>query len=241
MSLSTKDVKTGGDFTPKNIVPGNVKAKIFKVELDQPEFLEEKDGYFLLLHLETEKPHEDFVGFHTDWQDENSPTFDGQTGKVKASKWAYQDSETKKGVKIERDMEMMKFLKNLCEAAGEKSIAWWNKVDKKFETIEDLVEAFNKAKPFDGVWVNWCIGGRQYTKQNGYKGWDLHLPKFSADGVPFESVDAINKRILTFDKDDHTEISKPKPVDEFGDGADLAADGDDGGLPPMADSPEFEL
>jgi hypothetical protein len=65
MSLSTKDVKTGGDFTPKNIEPGNVKAKIFKIELDQPEFLKKDDGYFVLLHLETPKPNDDFVGFHT--------------------------------------------------------------------------------------------------------------------------------------------------------------------------------
>jgi hypothetical protein len=108
--LSTSDVKTGGDFTPKNIEPGNVKAKIFKVELDQPPFLLDDKGYFLLLHLETEKPNEEFVGFHTVFGDDSSPTFEGQTGKVKASRWAYKDATTPKGVEISRDKEMMKLL-----------------------------------------------------------------------------------------------------------------------------------
>jgi len=233
MSLSTKDVKTGGDFTPKNIEPGNVKARIFKVELDQPPFLQDDKGYFLLLHLETKKPNKDFVGFHTVFGDDTSPTFEGQTGKVKASRWAYKDTVTKTKVKIMRDDEMMKFFKNLCEAAG--CVDWWNKVDNKYETIEEFVDAFNTAAPFKDIWINWCIGGRQYTKQNGYKGWDLHLPKFSAAGIPFEAMDSIKKRLLTFDKADHTEVTEPKPVDSFS--------GDDTGseLPPMAETPEFEL
>lgn len=235
MSLSTKDVKTGGNFTPKNIEPGNVKARIFKIELDQPPFLQDDKGYFLIMHLETEKPNEDFVGFHTVFGDDSSPTFEGQTGKVKASKWAFKDAVTKTKVKISRDDELMKFFKNLCEALG--AVDWWNSVDNKYETIEDFVDAMNEAAPFKDVWINWCIGGRQYTKQNGYKGWDLHLPKFSSAGIPFESLDAIKKRLLTFDKVDHTEITQPKPIDSFP--ADDVSGGGD--LPPLAPTPEFEL
>jgi hypothetical protein len=231
--LSTKDVKTGGDFTPKNIEPGNIKAKIFKVELDQPSFLVDDKGYFLLLHMETEKPNEDFVGFNTIFGDDSSPKFDGQTGKVKASRWAYKDTTTKTGVEISRDKEMMKFMKNLCEAIG--CMDWWDKVDEKYATIEDFVDAFNEAAPYKDKWVNWCIGGRQYTKQNGYKGWDLHLPKFSTAGAPMENVDAVKKSLLTFDKADHTEITVPKAVEEFG------PEGSSDDLPPMAAEEDFQL
>jgi len=233
-NLSTKDVKTGGDFTPKNIEPGNVKAKMFQIELDQPDFLKKDDAYFVVLHLETEKPNPEFVGFHKVFGDESSPTFDGQTAKVKASRWSYRDTTTNKGIEISRDQEIMKFLKNICEATG--CLDWWNKMDNKIPTIEQFVEKFNEDKPFEGVFVNWCIGGRQYDKPNGYKGWDLHLPKFSKAGIPFESLNAVNPRVLKFDPVDHTEIAEAKPVDEFG-----GDDGDEEGLPPMADSPEFEL
>jgi len=234
--LSTSDVKTGGDFTPKNIEPGNVKAKIFKVELEQPPFLVDDKGYFLILHMETEKPTDDFVGFHTVFGDESSPTFEGQTGKVKASRWAYKDSTTPKGVEIFRDKEMMKFMKNLCTAIG--CEAWWKKVDNKYDTIEEFIAAFEKDQPFKDKWVNWCIGGREYTKTNGYKGWDLHLPKFGSMGAPMENVDAVKKNLLTFDKADHTEITVPKPVEEFGDDLD-GAEGSD--LLPMAADEDFKL
>jgi len=235
--LSTKDVVTGGggDFTSKMIEPGNVKARIYNVELEQPSFLEKDDGYFLVLHLETEKPTDDFVGFNTVFGDESSPLHDGQIGKVKANRWAYKDGETKSGIEIKRDAEIMKFMKGLCEELD--CMAWWNKVDNKYETIEDFIAAFNADAKYQDTWLNWCVGGRQYTKQNGYKGWDLHLPKFSRMGVPFESLTVVKKRLLPFDVADHTEITEPKPVDEFG------GSSDDGGddLPPMADAPEFEL
>jgi hypothetical protein len=231
--LSTKDVKTGGDFVPKNIEPGNVKARVNSIELDQPQFLEKDDAFFLVLHLETEPPSDDFVGFHKVFGDDTSDTYTGQTGKVKASKWSFKDSTTPKGVEIKRDAEIMKFLKNLCE--GLDLVAWWNKVDNKYETIEDFVKAMNKELSED-TWMNWCIGGRQYQKQNGYKGWDLHLPKFSKAGIPFEALDSIKKRVLTFDEADHTEVTKPKPVDNFGDAPEGGAD-----LPPMASAPDFEL
>lgn len=235
--LSTKDVAApgGGDFVSKMIEPGNIKAKLYKVELDQPNFLEKDDGYFLCLHLETEKPTEDFVGFSTVFGDDSAPLHDGQIGKVKANRWAYKNGETKSGVAISRDAEIMKFMKGLCEELG--CTKWWNKVDNKYETIEDFIDAFNADAEYQDTWLNWCIGGRQYTKQNGYKGWDLHLPKFSRMGVPFQSLDAVKKNLLVFDPADHTEITEPKPVDSFG------ATTDDGGddLPPMTDAPEFEL
>lgn len=236
--LSTKNVKTAADFTPKNLEPGNVKARMLDIVLDQPDFLKKDDAYFVVMNLEGEKPSEDFVGFHTVFGDESSPTFEGPTAKVKASKWSYRTSTTKKGVVIDRDEEIMKFLKNLCEALG--CVDWWNAVDNKYETIQDFVTAFNKEKPFAGIWANWCIGGRQYTKPNGYKGWDLHLPKFSKDGIPFEAVDVANSRLAIFNYDAHTEITEAKPVDDFEDIAvdDTAVHSD---LPDMEDAADFEL
>jgi len=151
MSLSTSNVETGGGYVPKNIQPGNVKAKLYSIELDQPDWLKKKDGYHLMLNLETEKPSDDFVGFNIVWDDPNSGTFEGQTGRVKANKWGFSDFKNKT-VDINRDLEIMKFIKHLCEAFD--CMDWWAQVDNKFDTIEDFVKAFNDDAPFKDVYIN---------------------------------------------------------------------------------------
>lgn len=238
MSLSTKDVKSGGgNFMPKGIQPGNVKAKIYKVELDQPDWLKKKDGYHVLLHLETEKPSDDFVGFNKVWDDPSSGTFEGQTGRIKATKWGYSDFKNAT-VDINRDMEIMKFVKSLCEALG--CMDWWEKVDEKYDTIEDFIKAFNDDAPFEGTYINWCIGGREYTKQSGYKGYDLSLPKFSKTGIPFEALDVEDSRLATYNAEEHLEVSEPAPVDDFGDD-DTEVEASTDEFPEIEDAPEFEL
>jgi hypothetical protein len=234
MSLSTSKVETGGGYVPKNIQPGNVKAKLYKIELDQPDWLKKKDGYHLMLNLETEKPSDDFEGFNIIWDDPNSGKFEGQTGRVKANKWGFSDFKNKT-VDINRDLEIMKFIKHLCEAFD--CMDWWAGADNKFDTIEDFVKAFNDDAPFKDIYINWCIGGREYTKQSGYKGYDLSLPKFAKSGIPFEALDAKNSRLAKYDEDEHLEISEPAPVDDFGNDDDDSQDE----FPEMEDAPEFEL
>ena len=127
MGLSTKDVKSGSDsnFVNKTIQPGNIEAKLNNIELHQPPFLEADSGYYLCLNLETTKPTDDFEGFLIDKDDASKGKYEGQVGRVKASKWPYKDGTTKSGIEISRDNEMMKVMKSLCEAL--KLMTWWKK------------------------------------------------------------------------------------------------------------------
>lgn len=243
MALSTKDVKSGEGGLPKTIQPGNTKATILGVSLNQPSFLKEKDGYFVVLELLGPKPAEDFEGFLIDKDNPDGPRYDGPVGRVKSSRWAYQDSTTKSGVAINRDNEIMKFIKNLCEEIGGKAKAWWEASDNKYNTIEELVEGFNSDAPFKGVSLEFCICGRGYHNAEGYVNYDLYLPKFSKQGIPFEAVGKAKSRLLVFNEDDHVEQPEAKEVEGFsGDEADTTStEGDD--FPSPGDTPpvEFEL
>lgn len=224
--LSTKNVKksSGESFIPKLLEPGNFEAKINSIKLEQPDWLKKDNAYHIILDIEGRKPSEDFEGFLIDFNDPSKGKHVGQIGKVKATKWPYKDfhkeaTDGKDAINIDRNDEILKFLLNVVEAIGPAAEKWWDSVNDKYDTIEDFVKAFNKAGFFNDVFLNWCVGGRQYTKQNGYKAWDLFLPKFSREGIPFESLNVVKKRILTFDESKHTEISEPKPVEEFGEAA----------------------
>jgi hypothetical protein len=163
MALSTKDVKTGGEGggLPKTIQPGNTSAQILEVRLDQPNFLVKENGYFLILEMMTPKPTEDFVGFLLNKDNPDGGNYEGPVGRVKGSRWAFRDGKTKSGIEIKRDNEIMKYLKNLCEALGGAAMTWWDASDEKYNTIEEMVEAFNADAPFKGIEMNYCICGRE--------------------------------------------------------------------------------
>jgi hypothetical protein len=242
MALSTKDVKSGEGGLPKTIQPGNTKAVILGVSLNQPAFLKEKDGYFVVLELMGPKPTEDFEGFLIDKDNPDGPRYEGPVGRVKSSRWAYQDSTTKSGVAISRDNEIMKFIKNLCEELGGKSKAWWDASDNKYETIEELVEGFNSDAPFKGASLEFCICGRGYHNTEGYVNYDLYLPKFSKQGIPFEAAGKAKSRLLVFNEEDHVEEPEAREVEEFSGDDNSAPAADDAdfsteGIPPA----EFEL
>ena len=239
MALSTKDVKTGGEGgLPKTIQPGNTSAQILEVRLDQPQFLVKEDGYFLILEMMTPKPAENFVGFLLDKDNPDGGHYEGPVGRVKASRWSFRDGKTKSGVEISRDNEIMKFVKNLCEALD--IMAWWDSVDEKYNTIEDFINAFNTDAPFKGKSMECCIAGRQYYNNDGYINHDLYLPKFSKDGVPFEAPETAKSRLLVFNEEDHIEKAEPREVEEFsGDDStdDTSLDLDGGDPTPV----EFDL
>jgi hypothetical protein len=241
--LSTKDVKTGGEGgMPKTIQPGNTTAVMHGIKLDQPPFMVAENGYFVVLSLETPKPADDFVGFLLDKDNPTGGNYEGQVGRVKASRWAYKDGTTKGGAEISRDKEIMKFMKNLCEALD--IMAWWDAADEKHPTIEAFIEAFNAEKAWEGKSINYCIAGREYYNKDGYVNHDLHLPKFSKAGIPFEAIDAPKGRILTFNEADHIEKAEPKEVENFEGEAETAENKDflaEDDAPAAGGTPEFEL
>ena len=213
MGLSTKDVKTGGgeNFTNKTIQPGNVEAKINSVTLDRPSFLEADQGYYFLLNLETAKPTDDFEGFLLDKDNPEGGRHEGQVGRVKIGKWPYKDN-TFKGIEIKRDIEILKGIKRICTELGIEK--WWKKVDEKFDTIEEFVDAFNKDKPFKDKMMTFCVCGREYYNKAGYIAYDLYLPKFGKEGKAFSTTE---NETLVFNPDNHIDYAqKPTPVEDFG-------------------------
>jgi len=237
--LSTKDVKTGGGL-PKIIEPGEHILKINAVSLSRPEFdqIQKDQGYFIVLDVET-KPIEGFEGFQIDIDDPSKGHYEGQIGQVKTSRYYYRDGATKTGIEINRDMEILKQIKNICIAT--KCQDWFEKVDGKYDTIELFVEAFNKEKPFKDKYVKFCIAGKDFEKKNNYIGHDLFLPKLSRGRVAFEAVDTKVSKLITFDESEHIITLDQSPVDSF------SGDGTDPMLPnsnvdiDLGAAPDFEL
>lgn len=236
--LSTKDVKTGGG-QPKIIEPGVHVLKINKVILSRPEFqaIQQEEGYFMVLDVES-KPIDGFVGFQIDPDDESKGHYKGQIGQVKTNRYYYRDSQTKSGIEISRDMELLKQIKNICIATN--TLSWFEKADGKYETIEEFVDAFNKDMPFKDVYLKFCIGGKEFEKKNNYVGYDLYLPKLTKGKLAFEAENAKASKLIEFNEAEHVIALNQTSVNSFGGGAADPLSGDNiGDLPKMPD--EFEL
>jgi hypothetical protein len=195
-------------FTPKNILPGNNICKINKIYLQQCPFENKytgnKDGYYLILELETEPIGENFEGFLIDKNNESLGRFAGQTARVKYSEYPFQNSKTRSGLEINRNDELLRALNLICKETG--CTSWIDdNQNNKFETIEEVFEAFNNQKPFENKWLRVCLGGREYLKGE-YKAYDLFFPRFSKNGVPFESADTEKSNIAVFNEADHIKV-----------------------------------
>jgi len=205
--LSTKDIKTGGGGVSKTFQPGNTLAKIRAVRLDEFKFRE--NAYHLILDMEGPDLGADFEGFFIDKDNESLGRHKGQVGQVKASEWAYSDGETKSGIPVSRDIEILKFLKSLCKALDIED--WLEKNDSKHDTIEAYIKAFNKDKPFKDKFIEYCIGGKEYVNRGGYTNYDLFLPKFVKGAAPFGTT-----RVIKYDESAHLRKKKEDTVSEFG-------------------------
>ena len=175
--ISTKNIEESkGGGVAKTIHPGNIKATILGIELEPFKFL--PDSYHVILFLESEELGDGFEGFMLNKDNPSLGYHKGQVGRVKVSEYAYADATTKNGNEIKRDSEMLKCIKNLCTALGPKALKWLDSQDGKHDTIESLFEQFNIDQPFKEIYLDFCIGGKEYTNKKGYPAYDLHLPKF---------------------------------------------------------------
>lgn len=208
-----KEKMSSGGGKAKNINPGIVKAKINSIQLEQPEFLKKKNGYFLVLNIETEKLGDDFEGFLIDPNDESKGRYEGQVGKIKMSSFAFQDTKLKSGVEIIRDNEIIKQLIRLTEETN--TYEWLASKDEKLESIEQLIEEFNKENPLKDIFLYFVIGGRGYHNKQGYVAYDLHLPKFTNEGKLFSMNE---DELVTFTKETMVEEPEKKEMESFDDG-----------------------
>lgn len=217
--ISTKNIKTAGEGgLPKLIQPGNISAKILDVTLESFKYVPE--SYHIILSLETE-PIEGFEGFAIDKDNLSLGHHKGQIGKVKTNEYAYATATTRTGVEINRDIEMLKFLKNLCTALGNKALKWLDDQDGKHNTIESLFEQFNIDQLYKDVFLNWCVAGKEYTNKNGYKAYELFLPRFEKGKSPFSSEDKKPYELIAFSETTHIKRKESKAVESFGSDNDI--------------------
>jgi len=220
--IGTKDVKVGGGSLPKTFMPGNHTCKINNIRLDRPAFAKEgEEMYYIVMDLETESLGEGFEGFFIDKDDESLGRYLGQTGRIKTSQWPYKDSEWQ-GKKWSMVDEIIKFLKSICITMDSD---WMDKADGKFDTIEEMVDAFNKKAPFKDIFFSWCIGGQQVAGDDGYPKYFMHLPKFSRGNKLFTSVED-DADLLEYDKALHLQIKGEAPVTVKNFGAETSEEDD---------------
>lgn len=214
--LNTKDIKTtGGSSIPKTLQPGNQVVYLNKIELEDFKF--KPGALHLILHCEGEKLEDGFEGFFIDKNDPSKGRYAGQVGKVKAGLYAFADGTTKSGIEVNRDADILRFLKNLCIELN--VLDWLELQDGKHSTIQSLIEQFNADKPFAGVPLNACIAGKEYLNKEGYINFDLFLPKFSKAGVPFEGLNKAKSKLMKFNTNEHIIKKATENISSFDDGS----------------------
>lgn len=217
--ISTKNIPSGGS-TPKVIQPGNVECKINSVTLDKVPYKE--GAYHLSLQLETAPMGDDFEGFLVDKDNPDGPRYAGQIGKVRMSEWPYSDGETKSGIKINRDIEIVKAISNICRQTG--AMIWFEDQDGVHDTIESFVEKFNQDKPFKDTYIKFCVAGREYMNKAGYMNYDLYLPKTVRGQFNMQKADSDSIKLMTFDPEQHIKKAKSEAVSSFSAGSDFDVD-----------------
>jgi hypothetical protein len=224
MGIVTNDVKVGAGNLPKSFSPGNHTAKINSISLRWPEYLKKKGekAYEVVLDLETRPIGDSFEGWLVDKEQKDGPRVLGQTARVKTRKWPYKDgSWTGNGKTIKFDMvlDILKVIQLLEEEAGS---TFLKDTSDKFDTIEEIVEAFNKAQPFKDIYFKWCVGGEEEVSEEGFSKYYMFLPKFEK-GYKLFANENNAQHILPYDKALHVESkggAKPAtPVNSFPAGA----------------------
>jgi len=224
--ISTNIPDEGSSSVSKVLQPGNHVVTVNSVRLDAPPY--NRSAYSLVLLLEGPDMGEGFEGFFFNKENESLGRHKGQVAYVKTSQYAYSDTTTKTGIVINRDIEIVKALKNLCRALN--CLDWFQLEDMKHETVESLVEKFNQDKPFDGNQLRCCIGGSEYINKQGYTNFDLYFVKPGRGQYAYEPANTpVNEsKLVTFDADTHIKRKKVETVASFGDGVTTSSSvGDD--------------
>jgi hypothetical protein len=239
-------IKTGyTENVPKNLLPGTQSARIVNVMLEAPPF--DASSYYVIVQLEGPDKGLEFEGFLYDKDAPDGPRYKGQIGRVKSSRYTFKDGETKTGRPVYKDEQIARFISNLCFGLGESAKLWLNDVDGKFDTIEDLVEDFNKMLQTTGYtneYFNFVVASKEYIK-DGYTRHDLFFPGYEKGKVFIEKEGIVPSRLIVFNESLHIIKAEPKPAASFeaesgitnqvaddfgvdaGTTADLSADDDD--------------
>jgi hypothetical protein len=209
--LNTKDIKIGGDGVSKTFEPGNIVAKINSIYLEEFKF--KPGAYNIMLSLEGEDLGTDFEGFFYKKDYPELGRYKGKASIVKGTEWAFADGETKSGIAISRDTEILKFLKQLSVSLNSE---WLTSVSGTFDTIEELFKGMEVDKAFQNEFFNFCVAGKEYTNKQGYTSYELFLPKYTRTDKPIALRNSESEKVCKFDPAIHIKRKKVENVNEFG-------------------------
>jgi len=213
--LSTSQIQDnkGGNIR-KSISPGNITARIVDIQLI--------DGYnpgskHLILHLESVPVEGEFEGFLIDKDNPNGGRYTGQVGRVKYSRYAFEDGTTKGGYKKDRNIDCARAIRDLAKALGVSNeidnIMVNIPGDRDAELNQFIKEARNILLKRD--YIDFCIGGREYTNKAGYTDYDLFLP-YEKGKAAYEAPETNPSRLISFEESKHIIGQKEsKPVANF--------------------------
>ena len=194
--LSTSGMSAGSGKMKPVIDAGNQELKINSIAVSAPPY--DQTAYDLVLNVESKPVSGEFEGFLLDANNSNGPRYQGQVGRVKFSRYAFSNATLPSGRAVKRDESILKALITLAEAQGKRA-----QIDAvQASTIEDFVSKAG-AILCDGVFYNFCVGGREWENKEGYTNLDLFLPKFTSQSVPFEAIGVENSKLTVFNRSEH--------------------------------------
>ena len=206
---SNESFKTNSGVKSKSLNPGKHRCKVSHISAVEVKWPKDKTPRLMLsLHLISEKPDEDFIGFTIDQNDLSKGCYDGQVAYVKTNSWGYQDNniKDKQGKYIPKEMLAAQFLHWLCINANGSN--WVNDNLGVHKTFADFIAAFNKENPIKDAYLNYCIGGTKEMKDNGYyKYTNLSLVNVSKEdkglGLRNYTTDANVANLIPFNAELH--------------------------------------
>lgn len=200
MSLSTRKIPPTS--ISKTFKPGNVIASLIGINHEPDKF---NDGA-IIVKLQIEGPDlgEGFEGFFKDPTNQAKGRYKGQIGTVGAGQYSFRDGEVN-GRKIERDVEVLRFLLSLAKALGKE--AEINAIET--DTIEQYIDAAAPILSKGDVSLHWCLGGKEYEK-GGYTNYNLFLAKPTKDEYKekLAAFSVLEDEVIRFDAQRH--IAKKK-------------------------------
>ena len=207
--LSTKDMSVGSGKARPLMGPGNNVVRINSITFDQTPY--DREAYNVNLHMESEPMGGEFEGFFRDKDNESKGRYDGQIGRVRVTPFPFKDTTLPSGREISRDQEILKSMIFLSETLGKRS-----ELDAiEAQTMEDFMSKCNSLFS-NSNFFNVCLASREWENKEGYINNDLYLPKLSKDGIPMESKDAENSRLISFNASTHVKAVVKKDVPSNG-------------------------
>lgn len=192
--------------------PGEHIVRILEMTFDIPNW--DASARYIVLHLEGEPMGEDFEGLPVDKDRPELGNYAGQIARVKAMRYAFKDGEYQ-GRPISRDKDIFNWLMGFAQKIGK--YEQMQQVTRAFATIDEFFDFACTVLCDPNNWLRVTLGGREYAKDNGHTGTDLHFPKKEKDSYPYTLASNTDlTHFLRFDER-HIERLKPaEPVAGFG-------------------------